>query len=493
MQPAPAQAAKAEAARACIAVIDPGGAFLNLRPQGLRVSLSPPSRMLYTTPDSVSGGGVSRGGEVFHMSAKFTLDPFGDRYAQRTQSMISSEIRDLLAVTARPDIISMAGGLPCTQAFDPETIMRSVRRVLAENHATALQYGPTDGYAPLKHSLIEVMAEEGTPCYPEDIIVTNGAQQALEMIAKIFINPGDHIITEAPSYVGALNSFLSYQPRIHPVPMDEEGIVLEGVREVLAGLASAGSTAKFIYTVPNFHNPAGITLSTERRFGLLELAHEYDCLLVEDNPYGLLRYEGTPRPTLRSLDESRVIYLGTLSKIFSAGMRIGWVAAPHHILDKLLLAKQSADLCTSAFTQMVAHSYFAAEDWRGQVEQLRETYRQRRDAMLTALREHLCGVARWTQPEGGLFVWVTLPSFIKTSEMLAAAIDARVAYVPGGGFFPYEGGECCMRLSFSYADVETIEEGITRLAKVVGREISLARALGFSVETGEDEGPQDNG
>lgn len=426
------------------------------------------------------------------MSPKFTLDPFGDRYAQRTQSMLSSEIRDLLAVTARPDIISMAGGLPYTQAFDPEIIMRSVRRVLAEDHAAALQYGPTDGYAPLKHSIIEVMAEEGTPCYPEDIIITNGAQQALEMIAKIFINPGDHIVTEAPSYVGALNSFLSYQPRIHSVPMDEEGILLEELREVLAGLASTGARAKFIYTVPNFQNPAGITLSTERRFGLLELAHEYDCLVVEDNPYGMLRYEGAPCPTLRSLDEGRVIYLGTLSKIFSAGMRIGWVAAPHPVLDKLLLAKQSADLCTSTFTQMVAHNYFTSEDWRGQVKQLAEIYRERRDAMLGALREHVSGIAEWTHPQGGLFVWATLPAFIKASEMLAAAIDAKVAYVPGSGFFPYEGGECCMRLNFSYSDVETIHEGIARLAKVIRREISLAGALGFKVPALDDKGSQDN-
>ncbi|MEW6555496.1 MAG: PLP-dependent aminotransferase family protein [Actinomycetota bacterium] len=415
------------------------------------------------------------------MSQRFTLDPFSDIYAHRTQSMYTSEIRDMLAVTARPDIISLAGGLPYTQAMDPETIARSVRRVLAEDHATALQYGPTDGFAPLKHCLVEVMREEGTPCFPEDIIITNGAQQALEMIAKIFVNPGDHIITEAPSYVGALNSFLSYQPRIHAVPMDGEGMVLGALRDVLRELAAAGEAVKFIYTIPNFQNPAGITMSAERRFGLLELAHEYDCLVVEDNPYGMLRFEGTRCPTLRSLDESRVIYLGTLSKIFSAGMRIGWAAAPHPILDKLLLAKQSADLCSSSFTQMVAHSYFTGEDWKGQVHQLNEIYRSRRDAMLGALREHLSGIAGWTRPEGGLFVWVTLPGFIKTSEMLAAAIDAKVAYVPGGGFFPYGGGENCMRLNFSYSDEETIHEGIKRLAKVTRREISLARALGHEV------------
>jgi 2-aminoadipate transaminase len=425
------------------------------------------------------------------MTPRFTLDPFGDLYAHRTSSMLSSEIRDLLAVTARPDIISLAGGLPYTQAFDPEIIMRTVRRVLAEDHAAALQYGPSDGYAPLKHDLVEVMREEGTPCLPEDIIITHGAQQGLEIIAKIFINPGDRIITEAPSYVGALNSFLSYQPRIHTIPMDKDGMILERLEEVLQETAAAGERVKFIYTVPNFQNPAGITLSAERRFGLLALAHKHDCLVVEDNPYGLLRFEGQACPTLRSLDESRVVYLGTLSKIFSAGMRIGWIAAPHPILEKLLLAKQSADLCTSSFTQMVAHSYFAREDWRGQVQQLLEIYRGRRDAMLGALEEHLSDIAEWTHPQGGLFVWATLPGLIKASEMLAAAVDAKVAYVPGSGFFPYEGGESCMRLNFSYSDVETVQEGIKRLAKVIKREISLARSLGLEFPQSPGEPPRD--
>jgi DNA-binding transcriptional MocR family regulator len=393
--------------------------------------------------------------------------------------MLSSEIRDLLEVTARPDIISMAGGLPCTQAFDPEVILRLVRRVLAEDCAAALQYGPTDGFAPLKHDLIEVMREEGTVCFPEDILITHGAQQGLEMIAKVFINPGDHIITEAPSYVGALNSFLSYQPRVHTIPMDEDGMILERLREVLRGLTARGEQVKFIYTIPNFQNPAGITLSAERRLGLLEIARDYDCLVVEDNPYGLLRYGGTPGPTLRSLDEERVIYLGTLSKIFSAGMRIGWVAAPHPILNKLLLAKQSADLCTSSFTQRIAHIYFAEEDWRGQVRQLLAIYRERRDAMVASLDGHLSGLAEWTYPLGGFFLWVTLPTFIKTSEMLATALDMKIAYVPGSGFFPYQGGENCLRLNFSYTDIEAAQEGIKRLAKVVKREISLARALGL--------------
>jgi 2-aminoadipate transaminase len=413
------------------------------------------------------------------MSPRFALDPFIEQYADRTSSMLSSQIRDLLAVTARPDIISLAGGLPYTQAFDPEVILRIVRRVLAEDYAAALQYGPTDGFAPLKHNLVEVMKEEGTYCFPEDIMITNGAQQGLEIIAKIFLNPGDHIIVEAPSYVGALNSFLSYQPRIHPVAMDNDGLMPDRLRELLRQLTAGGEQVKFIYTIPNFQNPAGITLSTERRLALVEAARDYDCLIVEDNPYGLLRFEGTPCPTLRSLDEERVIYLGTLSKIFSAGMRLGWIAAPHPILNKLLLAKQSADLCTSSFTQRLAHVYFSEEDWRGQIERLLEIYRARCHGMLRAMDEHLSGLAEWTRPQGGFFLWVTLPEFVKTSEMLASAIERKVAYVPGNGFFPYEGGDCCMRLNYSYADDELAEEGIRRLSKVIKREISLAKALGL--------------
>jgi 2-aminoadipate transaminase len=274
--------------------------------------------------------------------------------------------------------------------------------------------------------------------------------------------------------------------------MDEEGMSLEHLHGILKDLAAKGVRVKFIYTIPNFQNPAGITLSTERRFGLLELAHEFDCLVVEDNPYGMLRFEGTPGPTLRSLDEGRVIYLGTLSKIFSAGMRIGWVAAPHPILEKLLLAKQSADLCSSTFTQMVAHKYFCEEDWKGQVRQLSEIYRERRNAIFDALEEHMADVAEWTRPQGGIFVWATLPHFVKTSEMLATAIDAKVAYVPGSGFFPYKGGENCMRLNYSYPEVETVHEGIKRLGKVVKREISLARALGFSDSAPAAEPPEDN-
>jgi 2-aminoadipate transaminase len=415
------------------------------------------------------------------MCAKITVDPFYDHYASRTSQMLSSEVRDLLAVTARPDIISFAGGLPYTEAIDPEVMLETVSGVLKEDCPAALQYGPTDGYVPLKHDLVEVMAEEGIPSLPEDIVITHGAQQGLDLLAKILINPGDHIIMEGPTYVGALNSFVSYQPVIHTVPLDDGGLVVERLEETLEGLASRGIRPKFLYTVSNFQNPTGITLEEERRHALLSLSREYDFIILEDNPYGLLRYEGEPIPALRSLDAERVVYLGTLSKIFSAGMRIGWVTAPRPVLEKVLLAKQSADLCTSSFTQRVAHRFFHERDWRGLIRKLRTIYRERRDAMLSALEEFFPEEITWTKPGGGLFVWVTLPDYINSSDMLASALEYKVAFVPGTGFFPPPGGNNFIRLNFSYPELDEIWEGIKRLSKVVKRELSLASCLGLDV------------
>lgn len=424
------------------------------------------------------------------MSKRFVLDPFLGQYASRTSSMYSSEIRDLLAVTARPDVISLAGGLPYTQAIEPEAVLELAREVILGDCSSALQYGPTDGYAPLKKDLVEVMREEGIPAFPEDIIITHGAQQGLEIIAKIFLNPGDHVITEGPSYVGALNSFQSYQPVIHPIPMDEEGMCMEPLEQCLRELAARGERAKFIYTVPNFQNPAGITMGRDRREALLRLAEEYGCLVVEDNPYGLLRFEGDPLPSLRSMAPDRVVYLGTLSKIFSAGMRIGWVAAPRPILEKLLLAKQSADLCTSSFTQRLAHLYFTRYQWRSKVKELALLYRRKRDVLLEALQEHLGDIARWTRPQGGLFVWLTLPGYIDTTEMLASALERKVAYVPGTGFYPGREGANSMRLNYSFPEDEDLREGISRLAKVIQREVALAESLGLAgkADSGAEQG-----
>jgi len=419
-----------------------------------------------------------------HGSSSF----YGDLYADRTYSMVSSEVRDLLAVTARPDIISLAGGLPCTQVIPPDVLVELAERVFREDGPGALQYGPTDGYAPLKHSLCEVMREEGLRANPEDLIVTHGSQQALEMLSKILINPGDAVLVEAPSYVGALNSFMSYQPEFLAVEMDGEGMRLDLLETALLRLRRSGRRAKFLYTVPNFQNPAGITLSMERRVGLIELAQEHDLLIIEDNPYGLLRYEGDPLPTLKSLDPQRVVYLGTLSKIFSAGLRIGWAFAPPPLMEKLLLAKQSADLCTSTLTQRIAYHYFNTRDWRGTISSLVRVYRGRRDAMLRSLEELFPEEASWTRPRGGFFVWASLPRYIDTKSMLAKSIESKVAYVPGTGFYPGGRGNHEMRLNFSFPPEDEIYDGIKRLSKVIRREISLARSLGMDRQDEGQEG-----
>ncbi len=422
------------------------------------------------------------------MAPGFVFKDYDTLYAERTFSMVSSEIRDLLSVTARPDIISLAGGLPETRVIPAETMSELAARVFAEDGPGALQYGPSDGFAPLKRVLCSIMEEEGLRAYPEEVIVTNGSQQALEMLSKILINPGDTVVVEAPSYVGALNSFMSYQPRFITIEMDEEGLRLDLLAAALEGLRRQGGRAKFLYTVPSFQNPAGITLSLERRAGLLELAREHDLAIIEDNPYGLLRYEGEALPPLKALDPGRVIYLGTLSKICSAGLRVGWVHAPGPVLEKVLLAKQSADLCTGTLAQRIAHAYFATQDWRTVIARLVGIYRRRRDALLASMEELFPEEASWTRPRGGFFVWARVPAYVNTKDMLARAIDSKVAYVPGTGFYPGTGGSSEMRLNFSFPSEEEIGEGVKRLAKVMKREISLARSLGL-----DREGPSGGG
>lgn len=422
------------------------------------------------------------------MNPRHVFDQHDDIYAERTYSMVSSEIRDLLSVTARPDIISLAGGLPDTTVMSPEMMSEVAARVFAEDGAGALQYGPTDGFAPLKHVLCTIMEEEGLKVYPEELIVTHGSQQALEMLSKIFINPGDVVIVEAPSYVGALNSFMSYQPEFITIEMDDEGLRLDLLRNALEGLEREGRRAKFLYTIPSFQNPAGITLSRERREGLVEMAREFDLLLIEDNPYGLLRFEGELLPPLKTMDPDRVIYLGTLSKICSAGLRVGWVCAPGPVLEKVSLAKQAADLCTATLTQHIAYGYFTTQDWRAVISQLIKIYRGRRDAMFESLEEFFPEGVSWTRPEGGFFIWARMPAYINTKDMLAKALESKVAYVPGTGFYPGRQGTFEMRLNFSFPPEEAIHEGIKRLSKVIKREISLARSLGL-----DKDGPSGGG
>lgn len=405
--------------------------------------------------------------------AEFNVDPYADLYARRASGMTASEVRALFSVASRPDVVSLAGGMPYVQALPTEHILEVVESVLVERADVALQYGGGQGSPVLRERLAMLMAEEDTSADPEDLVVTTGAQQALDLVGKVLLDPGDVVAVEAPAYVGALSAFSVYEPRFLQVDLDDDGMIVEQLEEALL----RGERPKFVYTVPNFHNPAGVTMSRARREQLVALCREARIPIVEDNPYGMLRFDGEPLPTLRSLDRQNVIYLGTVSKVFSPGVRVGWAVAEPGVLQRLVLAKEAADLCGSQFTMLVTERYFGGELWRRNLGALVQTYRSRRDAMLTALEEHFPSDASWTKPSGGFFVWVTLPDYFDTPALLAAAVDRKVAYVPGTGFYPDGRGRQQMRLCFSYPTEERITEGIRRLGELLADEEELFRSL----------------
>lgn len=408
-------------------------------------------------------------------TARVVFDKWSDRYSERMADVRSSAVRDLFAAASRADMISLSGGMPEVSRVPWHAAADAAHAAIEREGAVALQYGSSDGRPELRRFIVELMQENAVRIRPDDVIVTAGAQQALDLLGKIFIDPGDVVICEGPTYVGALQAFSAYQPDIRCVPMDERGMRTDRLEELLRRLGPRG--AKFIYTIPNFQNPAGVTLSAERRRRLLELASEYDIPVVEDDPYGRLRFEGGHVKPLRALDED-VIYLGTFSKIFAPGLRLGWMVAPRPVLAKVLLAKQAADLCGSNFAQVTAERYFLGTRWRRVLQDLTRTYSERRDAMLAALEEHFPPEAVWTHPEGGFFVWVELPQFVDAKAMLAEAVEKGVTYVPGDGFFP-DGrtGRNCMRLAFCYAEPEAITEGIRRLAEVLEDRLELYRSF----------------
>jgi DNA-binding transcriptional MocR family regulator len=405
--------------------------------------------------------------------AEFNVDPFSDRYARRAAGMSASEVRALFAVASRPDVVSLAGGMPYVQALPPEHVLEVVEAVLTERADVALQYGAGQGSPLLRERLAMLMAEEGTVADPEDLVVTTGAQQALDLVGKILIDPGDTIVVEAPAYVGALSAFSAYEPRYLQIDLDDDGMVVHQLEEALL----RGERPKFVYTVPNFHNPAGVTMSRSRREELVALCREARVPIVEDNPYGMLRFEGEPDPTLRSLDPHNVIYLGTVSKVFSPGVRVGWAVAEPGVLQRLVLAKEAADLCGSQFTMLVTERYFDGELWRRNLSRLVDTYRSRRDVMLASLREHFPADASWTTPAGGFYVWATVPEYFDTPTLLAAAVERKVAYVPGTAFYPDGRGRQQMRLSFCYPTEDRIEEGVRRLGELLADEEELYRSL----------------
>jgi 2-aminoadipate transaminase len=411
------------------------------------------------------------------MSPEIIFDPYTNLYSEATRLIKSSEVRDLMSLTGRSDVISFAGGLPYIGGLPAEDIAAAMDTVIRDNYTDAFQYGETEGRAALKRLLVDVMAEEGLQGEPEHIMITTGSQQALDLLTRVFIDRGDRLVIEGPTYIGALAAFHPADPSFITIPLDDSGMMVESLARELE---SGGTPApKFAYVVPNFHNPGGVTMTEDRRRLLLDLAAEHDLLIVEDNPYGLLRFAGEPLVPLAARDRKRVVYVGTLSKIISPGIRTGWLLAPPPILDRLAKLKQSADLCSPALSQMFAEEYIRLGLWKKNLDNLKPIYRSRRDAMLQALQEHFPQEAGWSHPEGGLFIWVTLPGYLDTTKMLPLAILQKVAYVPGAAFFCDGSGKQHMRLNFSYATEDQIAEGIKRLGKVIKKEMRLCRSLGL--------------
>jgi len=401
-----------------------------------------------------------------------TLDPWLDHYAARASGLSASEVRALFAVASRPEVVSLAGGMPYVRALPEELIRSALERVMSTEGPTALQYGSGQGVPHLREQILEVMALEGISASMDNVVVTTGSQQALDLVTKLFIDPGDVILVEAPSYVGAIGVFRSYQAHMVHVLTDENGLVPEALRENIIRLRAENRTIKFLYTIPNFQNPAGVTLSAERRPEILAICKENNILILEDNPYGLLSFDEPVPPAIRSLDEDGVVYLGSFSKTLAPGFRVGWALAPHAIREKLVLAAEAAILCPSAFSQLVISEYLTQADWRGQIDEFRGVYRERRDAMLEALDEHLPELT-WNVPHGGFYIWVGLPEQLDSKAMLPRAVTELVAYTPGTAFFANGDGRQNLRLSFSYPTPENIKVGVRRLATVIQGETDL--------------------
>jgi 2-aminoadipate transaminase len=396
------------------------------------------------------------------------------RYAQRTQRMQSSAIRELLKLTERPEMISFAGGLPAPEVFPVAEFQVACQRILAEHGPQALQYSTTEGYRPLREMIARHTARYGIVVEPDNILLTTGSQQALDLIGKIFINPGDRLLVEKPTYVGALQAWNAYQAEYITIALDDEGLQTDGLEAALR------VGPKFIYVLPNFHNPAGVTLALNRRQRLVELADRYGVPLIEDDPYGQLRYEGEHLPPLVVLDtrlrthervsySGNVLYLSTFSKTLAPGLRLGWIVAPAEVIARLVQAKQGVDLHTSTLTQMIAYEVARGGFLDRHVQHIRDIYRERRDAMLAALRQYFPASVQWTTPQGGLFLWVSLPEPTDAADILPAAIAENVAFVPGTAFFADGSGRNTFRLNFSNATPAKIAEGIRRLGGVLHR------------------------
>lgn len=406
------------------------------------------------------------------------LDPWVDSYASRAHNMRASEIRALFAVASRPEVVSLAGGMPFVQALPIEMLASTAQRLLYERGAQALQYGSGQGDVTLREQILEVIGEVGVVAHPDDIVVTTGSQMALDLVTRVFCNPGDVVLVESPSYVGALGVFRAYECDVVHVAMDDEGLVPAALTEAITATRAAGKRIKLIYTIPSFHNPAGVTQGPARRLELLAIAQREGIAVLEDDPYGLLGFEGEPPRAMRADDSDGVIYLGSFSKTIASGLRVGWAVAPHGVREKLVLAAEAAVLCPSNYAQLTVSEYLATQPWREQIKTFQEVYRERRDALLDSLQAMMPEGTRWTIPAGGFYSWVTLPHGLDATAMLPRAIANLVAYVPGTGFYVDGQGRQNMRLSYCYPEPDRIREGVRRLAGVIESELELAETFG---------------
>ena len=406
------------------------------------------------------------------------LDPWYNTYADRALGMRQSEVRSLFAVANRPEVVSLAGGMPNIEGLPLEFLAEMSSRLLRDRGASILQYGSGQGSDELREMIVEVMRPDGIRGHADDVVVTTGSQQALDLISQIFVNPGDVVLAEAPSYVGALGTFRAYQANVVHVPMDSEGLVPEELERVIDELEAEGKPIKFLYTIPNFHNPGGVCLSAERRPRIAEICQRRRILVVEDNPYGLLGFDGDPIPAIQSINPDGVVYLGSFSKTFAPGYRVGWALAPTAVAARLTLANENALLCPSTFAQLSINEYLRTYDWYQQVKEYREMYRERGCAMQAALEEYM-PMCSWNSPEGGFYTWVRLPEGLDAQAMLPRAVTNLVAYVSGTAFYADGQGREHMRLSFCYPTPERIREGVQRLARVVRAEAELVDMFGL--------------
>jgi DNA-binding transcriptional MocR family regulator len=407
------------------------------------------------------------------------LDSWLDSYAARAETLAVSEVRALFSVVSRPEVVSLAGGMPYVAALPQDLLAKAYNDMMKEKGLLAIQYGGGQGDLKLREQILELMALEGISASVEDLVITTGSQHGLDMLAGLFLDEGDVVLAEGPSYVGAIGIFRHYEAHIEHVYTDHDGMSPEALQESIDKMKAQGKKIKFLYLVPNFANPSGVTLSADRRPAILEICKREHILIIEDNPYGLLYFDKPVPDALRSMDEDGIVYLGSFSKILAPGFRVGYVLAPPAIRDKMVLAQESALLCPSSFTQMMISEYLANADWQGQIDTFRGVYKERKDAALSAMQEFLPNLET-PRPDGGFYLWVTLPEGIDSKAMLPLAVKELVAYTPGTAFYGDGTGQRYLRVCYSYPTPENIKVGIKRLANVINLQTDLMETFSNS-------------